>query len=187
VAVHKVDFGFHPAGPRWAMEIQRKRREILARSRNRLMQCSLEDEDWVLWLDVDVVRYPADVIERLLATGKDIVVPHCVGRDGRTFDLNTFCVTDEQYDVASHVVDGILQPPQGLGRRYLAEMGDRDLTRVDSVGGSMLLVRADHHRDGLIFPAYSHRLHIETEGLAMMAADMGLHCWAVPRLVIEHA
>ena len=93
VEVHKVDFGFRPAGPQWAMEIQRKRREILARSRNRLVQCALDDEDWVLWLDVHVVRYPADVIERLLATGKDIVVPHCIGRDGRTFDTNTFCLT----------------------------------------------------------------------------------------------
>jgi hypothetical protein len=187
VVIHKVDFGFHFSGPRWAKEIQRKRREILARSRNRLVQGSLQDEDWVLWLDVDVIRYPADVIERLLAAGKDIVVPHCIGRDGRTFDLNTFSLTGEQYDEASHVVDGILQPPRGLGRRYLEEMTDRDLTRVDSVGGSMLLVRADHHRDGLIFPPYSHRLHIETEGLAVMAADMGLHCWALPQLVIEHA
>jgi hypothetical protein len=51
----------------------------------------------------------------------------------------------------------------------------------------MLLVRADLHRDGLVFPSYSHRLYIETEGLAMMAADMGHRCWALPQVRIVHA
>jgi hypothetical protein len=186
VEVHKADFGFRSEGPRWATSIQRTRREILARSRNRLLQRALRDETWVLWIDADVVRYPADVIEQLLAAKKDIVVPHCLGPNGRTFDLNTFRSVPDA-DLSSHVVDGILQPPRGVGRLYLEDLRDEALAPVDGVGGTMLLVRADHHRDGLIFPAYSHRLHIETEGLAMMAADMGLRCWALPRLEIIHA
>jgi hypothetical protein len=189
VVLVKRDFGYRHRGPRWATAIQRTRRSILARSRNHLLQAGLRDEDWVLWLDADVIDYPPDIVETLLATGKHIVVPHCVTRDGRSFDLNTF-----QYepgaadrDWSRHVVDGIVQPPRGEGRRYLEQLTEHALVPVDAVGGTMLLVNADLHRDGLVFPSYSHRLHIETEGLAMMAADMGHRCWALPNVRIVHA
>ena len=63
---------------------------------------------------------------------------------------------------------------------------------LDAVGGTMLLVRADVHRDGLVFPCYPYGLQIprirppgmnvwygeiETEGLGIMAGDMGVQCW----------
>lgn len=66
----------------------------------------------------------------------------------------------------------------------------------------MLLVRADRHRDGLIFPPFRYgvesphirrqhpvwgRGEIETEGFGAMAADMGLQCWGLPDLEIIHA
>jgi len=68
----------------------------------------------------------------------------------------------------------------------------------------VLLVRADIHRDGLVFPPYPYgREHpnmrrpgpwgpqimgeIETEGLALMAADMGHQCWGMPNLEVVHA
>jgi hypothetical protein len=189
VELHKRDFGFHHRGPRWATAIQRTRRSILARSRNHLLQAALRDEDWVLWLDADVIEYPADIVETLLATGKDLVVPHCVTRDGRTFDLKTFQLEPgaADRDWSRYVVDGIVQPPRGEGRRYLEQLTDQALVPIDAVGGTMLLVRADLHRDGLVFPSYSHRLYIETEGLAMMAADMGHQCWALPQVRIVHA
>ncbi|HYB15267.1 MAG TPA: hypothetical protein VEF71_07335 [Streptosporangiaceae bacterium] len=72
VGVWKRDFGFEiPAGlPRWSPEWQVERRAVLARSRNHLLSRALVDEDWVLWMDADVIDYPADIIERLLATGR---------------------------------------------------------------------------------------------------------------------
>ena len=48
------------------------------------------------------------------------------------------------------------------------------------------VVRADLHRQGLVFPSYSHRGYIETEGLAAMAHDMGVQCWGMPGLRIVH-
>ena len=64
---------------------------VLAKARNHLLFSALREEEWVLWLDVDVIDYPADIIERLLATGKHIVHPHCVLRPGGpTFDLNAW-------------------------------------------------------------------------------------------------
>ena len=182
------DFGFRPPGMRHAPAIQRERRSILARSRNRLLAKSLADEDWVLWLDVDVIDYPPDLIQRLLATGKDIVVPHCIAPGGRTYDLNSFVLEPEgQPEDQHHLVSGIFQPPRGVGRKYLDSFRGQTLVELDCVGGTALLVRADLHREGLNFPTVSHRGYIETEGLGMLAADMGHRCWGMPDLEIVHA
>lgn len=187
VTLRKRDFGYRlPAGqPRWAPHLQLERRSVLARSRNHLLSGALADEDWVLWLDVDVVDYPPDVLARLLATGKDIVTPHCVtSPGGRTFDLNSWT---------------------GGGTLHMHDLRQEgELVRLESVGGTMLLVRADLHRDGLTFPPFLYGRasplardpspiagdgpgEVETEGLAMMAADMGCECWGMPNLEILHA
>jgi len=60
------------------------------------------------------------------------------------------------------------------------------VVEIDSVGGTMLLVRADLHRDGLVFPPFPYRRYIETEGLAMMARDMGARIYALPNVEIVH-
>ena len=142
---------------------------------------SLEDHQ-LLWIDVDVIDYPADVLRRLLATGFDIVVPNCVKRPGgKTFDANNW--TDD-------------------GATTLSDRRGSGAIRLDAVGGTMLLVRADLHRDGLVFPPYPYGVEsthvrprhpvwgkgeIETEGLGVMAADMGIQCWGLPDLEIIHA
>jgi hypothetical protein len=173
-------FGYRlpPGTPRWAPAIQARRRAVLARSRNHLLLRALDDEDWVLWVDVDVVEWPPDVIERLLATGKSIVQPHCVlAYGGKTFDQNAW---------------------RDHGRLHMDALRDEgDLVPLDTVGGSMLLVRADLHRDGLVFPAFPYgranptarpgRGELETEGLGLMARDMGHRCWGMPNLEIRHA
>ena len=56
-----------------------------------------------------------------------------------------------------------------------------------ALGGTALLVKADLHREGLVFPPYSHHGYIETEGLAMMARDMGYQCWGLPAVRVVHA
>jgi hypothetical protein len=192
----KKDFGFRlpPGVPRWRFGYQLPRRTVLAKSRNHLLFHALDDEDWVLWMDVDVMEYPVDIIERFLATGKDIVTPHCVKRyGGRSFDLNSW---------------------RDKGRLHLHDLrGEGDLVRLHAVGATMLWVKADIHRDGLIFPPflygkqsslirwYNHlvprravirwrekpfRGEIETEGLGIMAHDMGYECWGLPNLEVIH-
>ena len=178
------DFGFSfpPGVPIWAPAYQFIRRAVMARARNHLLFHALDDEDWVLWIDVDVIDYPADVLKRLLATGFDVVVPNCVKRwGGPTFDLNNWA---------------------DAGRTTLSDRRGTAAMRLDAVGGTMLLVKADLHRDGLVFPAYRYGaesthirpLHplggkgeIETEGLGAMAGDMGVQCWGLPDLEIRHA
>ena len=168
--------------PRWAPAFQLVRRQTLARARNHLLFRALDDEDWVLWIDVDIIDYPADILHRLLATGFDIVVPNCVQeRGGRTFDLNNWAAD---------------------GSVTLSDRRGSGAIRLDAVGGTMLLVRAEAHRDGLVFPPYRYGLEnprirsahplwgrgeIETEGLGAMAGDMGIQCWGLPDLEIVHA
>ncbi|HEU4888596.1 MAG TPA: glycosyltransferase [Thermoanaerobaculia bacterium] len=181
-SLFKRDFGFViPEGvPRYADHIQVQRRSVLAKSRNQLLFRALDDEQWVLWLDADVIEYPPDVIERLLAAGKEIVTPNCVLRYGGTsFDRNAW---------------------RDQGQLHLHDLkAEGPLVPLHSVGGTMLLVRADVHRDGLVFPSFPYGVgnprirrnnfwigEIETEGFGIMAADAGVECWGMPHLEIRH-
>lgn len=194
--IWKKDFGYRipPGRRRWEPVLQKERRSVLARSRNHLMFRALTDEDWVLWLDADVVEYPKDLLQRLLATGKDIVQPHCVKQyGGPTFDRNAW---------------------RDHGRLHLSDLRDEgELVELDAVGGTVLLVRADVHREGLVFPTFffgrpvprvrrdngahsrfdllrawrgDYRGEIETEGLGIMAHEMGYRCFGMPRLEVRH-
>jgi GT2 family glycosyltransferase len=189
VKLFKQDFGYRTHLPQ-ALSQQRQRRGIIAKSRNILLSQALTDEEWVLWIDVDLHYYPPDVIEQLLAAEKEIVVPHCVLEDNedRTFDLNTFKLKPgaAQWDWSPYILDGIIQPPIRHGRYYLSDLRQHQCIEVDGVGGTMLLVRADIHREGLVFPNFPYKYHIETQGLAYMARDMGYRCWGLPNLEIVH-
>lgn len=179
VHVYKRDFGFQiPVGVhRSAPTIQRERRVVLAKSRNYLLFQALRGEEWVFWMDVDVIEYPPDVIQRLMATKKNIVQPHCVLEyGGPTYDTNAW---------------------RDHGRLHLDDLrGTGETVELDAVGGTMLLVRADIHREGLIFPPFPYGRHnakiresgaeLETEGFGIMASDMGHTCWGMPDLEIRH-
>jgi hypothetical protein len=183
VSLWKKDFGFQnpPGVPRWAWYLQVARRRVMAKSRNHLLFHALDDEAWVLWLDVDVIEYPPDVVETLLATGKEIVHPNCVSEyGGKSFDLNAW---------------------RDQGRIHLHDLRQEgELVKLDAVGGTMLLVKADLHRDGLIFPPFPYGLgnnrirkdnawlgELETEGFGIMASDSGVSCWGMPGLEIMHS
>jgi glycosyltransferase involved in cell wall biosynthesis len=189
VELYKQDYSYRTSLPRWEPGQQRQRRSILAKSRNRLLSRALQAEDWVLWIDADVASWPEDIIEQLLAAGVEIITPHCLDIKSRqTFDLNTFKLKpDAAYqDLSPYMIDGILQPPKGHGRLYLSDLRDQNLVEVDGLGATMLLIKADIHRDGLIFPPFPYKFHIESEGLAYMARDMGYRCWGMPNLEIFH-
>lgn len=130
---------------------------------------------------MDVIEYPVDIVEKLVSMGremgKDILHPHCViDYGGPTFDCNAW---------------------RDRGRLHMDAMrGEGDLVQLDTVGATMLLIRADVHRDGLIFPPFPYGLghpkaregqgEIESEGLGIMALDMGHPCWGMPNLEIRH-
>jgi hypothetical protein len=187
VCLWKHDYRYKiPQGyTRWEPAVQPARRRILAQSRNELLKRTLNDEDWVLWLDADVVDYPLDIIEQLLSYGKDILHPHCVlDYGGRTFDRNAW---------------------RAHGHVHMERLrGLELLAPLDAVGGTLLFIRADLHRRGLIFPDAPYgkgnpRIRatgecydpeepgeLETEGLGIMASDMNVQCWGLPNLEILH-
>ena len=49
---------------------QLPRRRALAQARNYLLSRALDDEDYVVWIDVDVQSYPQDLLQVMLATNK---------------------------------------------------------------------------------------------------------------------
>lgn len=187
VGLWKEDCDYHiPEGAhRWEMRFQLERRKILARGRNALLRRALKDEDWVLWLDADVIEYPCNIIQQLLSYGKDILHPHCVFEyGGLTFDRNGW---------------------RDRGRVTMDSLrGKEILAPLDALGGTMLWIRADLHRRGLIFPEEPYGREnprvrepadcfdpqnpgeLETEGLGIMASDMGVQCWGLPELEILH-
>jgi peptide chain release factor subunit 1 len=183
VTISHHDYGYAspPSLHRWVPAYQMVRRKIIARARNRLLFSALRDEDWVLWIDVDMVDYPPDLIQRLMAPGFDIVTPHAVTMPGGgSFDANSW-------------TDG--------GRKLLQHHRGAGAVRLDGVGGTILMIKADLHRDGLVFPPFPYGLRnprirevagdwgqgeIETEGLGMMAADMGVQCWGLPDFEVYH-
>jgi hypothetical protein len=191
VQLYKRDFGFHLTDSRWNPAIQRRRRAILARARNELLARTLTSEDeWVLWLDADLAALPPDLIQRLLAPGKDVVVPHVVSaQTGDTFDLNTWRLDPaaRHFDFSPWLLDGIFQPPRGVGRQYLGQLQEHELVEVDAVGGCALLVRADLHRAGVVFPEQPIAGLIETEGLAVLAQRQGSACFGLPRVRVVHS
>lgn len=188
VSVFRRDYGFvMPAHlPRWSTAFQYSRRVTLAKARNYLLSRALNEEDWVLWLDVDVIDYPPDVLKRLLAHGKSIIQPDCVTTPGgESFDRNAWAQKGTRH---IHDFRGLPSPQ-----------------RLDSVGGTMLLVHADLHREGLVFPPFAfggrhpairdqnpclppgRAGEIETEGLGIMALAMGHQPWAAHDIEILHA
>ena len=188
VRLFAQDFGYHSRKARYHRAQQLVRRSILAKSRNLLLQRGLRDEDWVLWIDVDVQWWPDNVLECLLAEDQQIIVPNCLTPDGQPFDLNSFRIQDgmTHKDWEPWIQDDLLQPPVGFGRDYLNDLRAEHSVRLDGVGGTMLLIKAELHRQGLLFPERPHRHRIETEGLAAAAADSGVECWGLPNLEIIH-
>ncbi|KAI9299920.1 hypothetical protein BJ944DRAFT_171652 [Cunninghamella echinulata] len=80
ISIFEKNFDFIlPEERRHEFEMQPLRRSFMARSRNYLLSAALKEEHaWVLWLDVDVVEYPATILEDLQSVNVDVVVPNCL-------------------------------------------------------------------------------------------------------------
>jgi hypothetical protein len=180
-----------PRKHRWRPKWQYARRAAIAGARNSLIAAGMDDrDDWILWLDVDVTDFPADIIERMLAERQRIAAPHCVLEPGGpSFDLNTFLATGtpSKSEYARHLKGGLFQPPPDYWhRRHLHDLRYLDRVPLHGVGGAMLLVDANIHRAGIDFPQRPYRDLIETEAFGMLARDFGIVPVGLPKLEIRH-
>ncbi len=176
---------------RWRRKHQLRRRAAVASARNALVKQGLRDEDeWVLWLDVDVCAFPSDVLHQLLAAQEKIVTPDCVlDPGGRSFDLNAYLETSQPGKSAffKHVHDGLYQPPDNIWQRlHMHDLRFAYKVPLTAVGGAMLLVHGSVHRAGLDFAERPYRFLIETEAFGRMANDAGLTPYGLPNLEVRH-
>lgn len=172
-------------------KLQRKRRGGIAKVRNHLIRHGLdESDDWALWIDVDVWKFPADIARTLIGAGHRIVVPNCVTTaGGDSFDQNSFVTRWPQRDHRYYrsVVGGLYQPPKKFdGRLHMSDVRHLEKIELDGVGGTMLLVDAALHRGGLTFPERPYRDLIETEAFGVLAKDLGIAPVGLPKVEVLH-
>jgi mannan polymerase complexes MNN9 subunit len=192
---------------RHKMENQKARRAAMSKARNSLLFTTLgPTTSWVLWLDSDIVETPPSLLQDLAAHDKPIIVPNCYQRyynddkkamDIRPYDYNSWqdSPTAQQLAAKMDNDDILLEGYAELAtyRSLMAYMvdgpgADADKTKevlLDGVGGTALLVKAEVHRDGAMFPPFSFYHLIETEGFAKMAARLGWKSSGLPNYFVS--
>lgn len=192
---------------RHKMENQKARRAAMSRARNSLLFTTLgPSTSWVLWLDSDVVETPPTLIQDLAAHDQPIIVPNCFQRyidpktkqrSERPYDFNSWQDSEtatklgEQMGADEILLEGYAEmATYRTLMAYLAEEGGdpKQEISLDGVGGTALLVKADVHRDGAMFPPFPFYHLIETEGFAKMAKRLGWSSTGLPNYrVRSHA
>jgi hypothetical protein len=172
---------------KWQPKAQLARR---AKVRNHLIEHGLTPEDdWALWLNVDVCDYPPDVLRRLLGAQSKVVTPDCrLTPEGPSFDLSAFTDTTDHRDAQyyKHVRRGLFMPPSDYPpRSHLHDLRFLNRVPLTSVGGTML-VAADVHRAGIRFPDIPYDDLLETEGFGRLCHHFGVTPIGLPNLVILH-
>lgn len=191
---------------RHKLENQRARRAAMARARNSLLFTTLgPTTSWVLWLDGDIVETPPTLIQDLARHDKPIIVPNCYQRyhnketdamDIRPYDYNSWVDSDTAQEMSARMgKDDILLEGYAEMATYrtllsgmpdLENLGEPDVeVELDGVGGTALLVKADVHRDGAMFPPFAFYHLIETEGFARMARRLGWQSWGLPNYFVS--
>jgi mannan polymerase complexes MNN9 subunit len=192
---------------RHKMENQKKRRAAMARARNSLLFTTIgPSTSWVLWLDSDIVESPPTLIQDLASHDRAIIVPNCFQRftneqgkaDVRPYDYNSWRDSDVAQNMAKEMdpddvlFEGYAEMP--TYRTLMAMLANKDdpnpdtqqIMPLDGVGGTALLVKAEVHRDGAMFPPFAFYHLIETEGFAKMAKRLGYESWGLPNYFVYH-
>ena len=184
---------------RHKMENQKARRAAMSKARNSLLFTTMgPSTSWVLWLDSDIIETPPTLIQDLAAHDKAIIVPNCFQRymDPKTktkaerpYDFNSWQDSEtarklgEEMGPDDILLEGYAQ--MATYRTLMAYMatdgGDvKQEIPLDGVGGTALLVKAEVHRDGAMFPPFAFYHLIETEGFAKMAKRLGWSAIGLP-------
>ena len=191
---------------RHKFENQKMRREAMSRARNSLLFTTLgPSTSWVLWLDADIVETPNGLIEDLTSFNKDVIVPNCYQRyynddtksmEIRPYDYNSWVDSPQSLEMAKSLgpeeimLEGYAEMP--TYRTLMAHLADtseerdaKTLMELDGVGGTALMVKADVHRDGAMFPPFPFYNLVETEGFAKMARRLGWKCYGLPNYFVR--
>jgi len=188
---------------RHALQNQKPRRAAMARARNSLVFTTIGTEvAWVLWLDADIIETPPTLVQDLASHNEAILVPNCFQRytesgvsKVRPYDFNSWHDSEKALELASKMGDDdILLEGYSELATYRALMAyeykdggnPHEKTPLDGVGGTALMVKAEVHRDGAMFPPFSFYHLIETEGFAKMARRLGHQPYGLPNYLVYH-
>jgi mannan polymerase complexes MNN9 subunit len=189
---------------RHKMENQKGRRAAMAKARNSLLFTTMgPSTSWILWLDSDIVETPPSLIQDLAEYDVPIIAPNCFQRyynedkkamDIREYDLNNWIDSPTARELGAKMdKDDILLEGYGEMATYrslMAKMHDKSADprakiKLDGVGGTALLVKAEVHRDGAMFPPFAFYHLIETEGFAKMAARLNWESFGLPNYLVR--
>ncbi|KAF2269912.1 alpha-1,6 mannosyltransferase subunit [Lojkania enalia] len=190
---------------RHKMENQKARRAAMAKARNSLLFTTLgPSTSWVLWMDSDIVEYPETLIQDLASYDVPIIAPNCFQRyyddnkktmDIRPYDFNNWIDSPVAKELAAKMgkddilLEGYDKMPTYrslMAMMYDASADPRLKVKLDGVGGATLLVKADVHRDGAMFPPFAFYHLIETEGFAKMAKRLNWESFGLPNYLVYH-
>jgi len=200
--------------------VQRKRRGIIAGLRNYLMLRSLGDEEHILWVDADVAEFSPGIVQTMLAHAEKsaspggnqeeggrvvgLITARCSQNAHANYDKNAWSVdraggSPSLWQPVADGMRGAAVEELVRTRKFVDVLGqgsrDSDLVPLDSVGGTILYIRAQLVREGLSFPTYNvvgttweHEgwIGVETEGICYVAGQMlgvggsgsqGSACW----------
>jgi len=168
---------------------QYRRLSAQAATRNHLMSVGLDDSDeWALWLDVDVIDYPRDILQKLLADDSKIVVPDCTRYpNSRSSDRDIYLdigapKNSEYYRLAS---GGYFRHPERYHwHKHLHDLRYLDRAPLSSVGGSMLLVHESVHNSGVTFPEIPYCDLLDTPAFGRLAANLGMTPIGLPHVEV---
>ncbi|CAF0768202.1 unnamed protein product [Adineta ricciae] len=188
--------------------VQKERRRLLARLRNYLMLSSLRSEDHIIWLDADVYFSSDQLLQMLIEKSADskqtqdlpvglLTVRCALQRDPHSnYDLNAWsgsrqAPTAKQLELIRKGGSFTGRPTKDTKMldTLLKGTSNETIIKLDSVGGTILYIKADLVRQGLVFPPYyvvgtewnmsEGWDGIETEGLCYIAKNLGYGCYAL--------
>lgn len=154
-----------------------------ARFRNRLLFAGLGNHDWVVWLDSSVRSVPNGLLKQMRSSHADVIQPCMIDQSGEAVRSSAW--TDR-------------------GDAPLVAYRGHDAVNLHSIDPRLVLVRADCHRDGLVWPTFAYGTddlrarfdpvtlgrnesgEIETEGMGLMAGTMGYTVVGMPDIEIIH-
>lgn len=190
---------------RHALKTQKERRSQMATARNSLLFSTIGPfTSWVLWLDADIVETPHTLIQDLTKHDRPVLAANCYQRyfdenenknSIRPYDFNNWAESDEGLALAATMPDDeiIVEGYQEIVtyRPLMAHFYDpngnvADEMPLDGVGGTCLMVKADVHRDGAMFPNFPFYHLIETEGFAKMCKRLGYEVFGLPNYLVYH-
>ncbi|KAI1080463.1 glycosyltransferase family 62 protein [Whalleya microplaca] len=174
--------------------IQHRRRAAISRARNYLMSRSLQDEEHVLWVDADIVEFSEGIVQTMIGHAQQredvgIITARCSQATTNNYDKNAWAINRHEPLLMGPVADDAQEDAvQRLveTRTYVDELiegtKDNHIVSLDSVGGTILYMRASLIRNGVYFPTsnvvgttWTHEgwIGIETEGICYVARRAG--------------